>query len=269
MWWIDKFGSISGPYSDEQIQRGLERRVFSKLNKISADRRNWRRIEQTRFWDPSIPLEEENTHPVVQSSSPVRNERCAVPVPPPVRSRRARPMRLGLYVGVGIAAAALLCIVGFGVLILVVKSIGAGTDAQRETIGERIKERTVADVRKEIVQVVSNELAKPDSKLKKYIEEAHLTVTVDSTRIVRCDITTLDGSEKAGNDNSNIDKISLLIRFDWEGILESGYTDFRLVYDIQNERMLKSGIEYTTALINTKDPDFWWNVGCIIGAALF
>lgn len=52
MWWIDKFGSISGPYSDEQIQQGVRQNRFTRLHRISSDRRNWSRLGQTAFWNP-------------------------------------------------------------------------------------------------------------------------------------------------------------------------------------------------------------------------
>lgn len=52
MWWINKFGSVSGPYSDEQIQKGIRRNLFTKLHKISSDRQTWRRLDQTEFWNP-------------------------------------------------------------------------------------------------------------------------------------------------------------------------------------------------------------------------
>ena len=52
MWWVNKFGSVSGPYSEEQIQKGIRRNLFTKLHKISSDRQTWRRIDETEFWNP-------------------------------------------------------------------------------------------------------------------------------------------------------------------------------------------------------------------------
>ena len=95
-----------------------------------------------------------------------------------------------------------------------------------------------------------------------------MTVTVKSTRVVQCDVTTVDGSDKAGTGDSNIDKVSMLIRFNWEGVLDSGYSDLRLEYDVRNDRMLKSEIEYTTAIVNAEDPAFWREVGAVIGSML-
>lgn len=52
MWWVSKFGSISGPYSDEQIQKGIRQNLFTRLHKISNDKQSWRRLDQTEFWNP-------------------------------------------------------------------------------------------------------------------------------------------------------------------------------------------------------------------------
>ena len=180
---------------------------------------------------------------------------------PPESNQDAKPKRTGLFVGIGVAAVALLCITGIGVMAIVGGDKASGQSSQ-------IKERVVSDYRAEAIRDVEAELSKPDSKLKKRIEDAHLTVTVKSTRVVRCDVTTVDGTDRAGKDDSNIDKISLLIRFNWEGLVDTGYTDLRLEYDVKNDRLIKSEIDYTTALVNAEDPSFWYGVGAIIGSML-
>ena len=172
-----------------------------------------------------------------------------------------KPKRTGLLIGVWVAAVALLCISVVGVMAIVSSWDGG-------PVGGFCHERTVSDYKADAIKEINQELSKPDSKLKKFIEDAHLTVTVKSTSIVRCDVTTVDGSEKAGKNDSNIDRISLLVRFNWVGLIDTGYSDLRLEYDVQNDRLLKSEIEYTTALINLNDPQFWFGVGELIGAAL-
>lgn len=171
---------------------------------------------------------------------------------PPESDQDAKPKRTGLFVGIGIAAVGLLCITGIGVMAIVGGDNG----------------RTVADYRAETMRDVEAELSKPDSKLKKRIEDAHLTVTVKSTRVVRCDVTTVDGSDRAGKDDSNIARVSLLIRFNWEGVIDRGYTDLQIVYDVRNDRLEKSEIDHTTALVNVEDPTFWWDVGATVDALL-
>ena len=127
---------------------------------------------------------------------------------------------------------------------------------------------TVEHYREKIMKEVDKELAEPNSSLRQYIENAHITVTVQSATIVRCDVSTVDGSDSAGKNDSNIDKVSMLIRFTWKGIFSDGYTDFRLVYDCRNDRPEKAEIEYTTALFDTSNPNFWEGLGACIGFLL-
>lgn len=127
---------------------------------------------------------------------------------------------------------------------------------------------TVEQYREKIMNEVDKELAEPNSSLRQYIEDAHLTVTVQSAKVVRCDVSTVDGSDSAGKNDSNIDKVDMLIRFTWQGWLTDGFTDFRLVYDARNDRPEKAEIEYTTALFDTSDPEFWENLGIITAVLL-
>lgn len=93
MWWVNKFGSVSGPYSDEQIERGIRQNLFTKLHKISSDRQSWHRIDQTAFWrsdsNASVEMEVEipDVHPrrgkigrVAHGAEPSAEE---PPEPPP------------------------------------------------------------------------------------------------------------------------------------------------------------------------------------------
>ena len=184
---------------------------------------------------------------------------------PPESGEEAGPRRIGLFIGLGIAAMALLCITIIGGIAFI-----GGRDGDERGTYSKVwaKERTVADFRKKLVNEFDAELAKPNSTLRKRIENAHVTVKVTSTEIVRCDVATVDGTERAGRNDDNIDKVSLLVRFNWKGLVDTGFTDLRIVHDFQNRRTLKSEIEYTTALVNAEDPEFWWNVGAIIGTAL-
>ena len=130
------------------------------------------------------------------------------------------------------------------------------------------REVTTQDVKQAFITKLNEELSYQNAAPRRRIESAHVTVSVHSAYVVRCDITTFDGTDRVGHDHSNIAQISYLVRFEWAGILDTGYTDLRVVYDYQNERVTKSEIEYTTALINTEDTEFWWNVGYTIGTLL-
>lgn len=52
MWWVNKFGSVSGPYTDEQIRNGIRQFQFTRLCKLSSDGRNWRFLQESEFWNP-------------------------------------------------------------------------------------------------------------------------------------------------------------------------------------------------------------------------
>lgn len=52
MWWINKFGHVTGPYSDDQISKLIRNNQLQKLHKISDDRQMWQRVDQTEFWNP-------------------------------------------------------------------------------------------------------------------------------------------------------------------------------------------------------------------------
>lgn len=67
MWWVNKFGNITGPYSDEQIRRGIRGNQFTKLSKISEDRQSWVRLDQTEFWKPAGTAPEEVELPISKS----------------------------------------------------------------------------------------------------------------------------------------------------------------------------------------------------------
>lgn len=127
-------------------------------------------------------------------------------------------------------------------------------------------EKTVADVRSELVRKFDGELAAPGSPLRKRIERAHGTVTVKSAHVVRCDLATFDGSNRAGENGENIRGCDMLLRFEWEGVFDKGYTDLRAIYDGVNARW-QAEIDYTTAAINFEDPEFWQSAidGFVVG----
>lgn len=59
MWWTNRFGSISGPYTDEQIVRLVQTNRLTRLCKISSDRAAWMRLDQSEFWAGRLSVPEE------------------------------------------------------------------------------------------------------------------------------------------------------------------------------------------------------------------
>lgn len=143
---------------------------------------------------------------------------------------------------------------------------------QSETKGDESHEIvrvTVEDVRREIVSGVNNGLNDPNHPIRKIVENAHLTVDVKNAYVLKCEIDTLDGSANAGRNCDNISQIKLTIRLVWDGIFHfNGKTDFETVYSSTGE-LVSAGIVQTDALVNTEDPEFWFDVGYVIGELFF
>lgn len=51
MWWVNKFGSISGPYPDEQIRKLVQTNRLTRLHKISENKMTWIRLDESAFWE--------------------------------------------------------------------------------------------------------------------------------------------------------------------------------------------------------------------------
>ena len=94
------------------------------------------------------------------------------------------------------------------------------------------KSETVDDVRREIVASINTELSNQSSPIRKRIEDAHITVTVSNAYVLKCDITTIDGSAKVGTDRANISLVTVIVRFNWDGIFQKG--------ELRWEKRLKS-----------------------------
>ena len=135
MWWVVKFGGEpTGPYSDEQILRGISQRQFTKLNKISSDRQHWKRLDQTEFWNPvsNMPEEMDLPSPPLSPhhlSAPQQvDETDRPPNSPPIPERLqlsekiASPVpqfqgkRLLMIMGGGVAAALVLLVVVLAII---------------------------------------------------------------------------------------------------------------------------------------------------------
>ena len=93
MWWVNKFGRVTGPYSDEQIQSGIRQNQFTRLNKISNDQQTWMRLDQTKFWQPVSPAPESvAANPFETGAAPGKLRRpSATPTPGSTPFRRPAP----------------------------------------------------------------------------------------------------------------------------------------------------------------------------------
>ncbi len=178
---------------------------------------------------------------------------------------RSPRKRTGLKVGIVIAVVAVLVIVGIGIA----AAILSGDERSNGQVGKNPPPapppvRTVDDIRQELIAEAESECGKPSSPLRQRVEQAHQTVTVTSVKVVRCEISTRDGSNSAGDNDSNVSAIEVLLRFYWEGFIDNGYTDLKITHDAVNDRT-ECVMDYTTAAINLEDPDFWFDLGLFIG----
>ncbi len=115
---------------------------------------------------------------------------------------------------------------------------------------------------------INQELLSEDSAVIKRIEDAHFSITVTKAEVKSIYATTIDGTTDSQNGN-NIRSCTVEIEFTWDGVFqEGGYSILEIIIDIQNNKVIKSKITETNAIINLEDPKFWFNVGWTIGSFL-
>lgn len=152
----------------------------------------------------------------------------------------------------------ILCVAALLALWLIWPSGKGEAEAKREG------EMTVEEVRHKIVDALNGELASPSCLVRKRIEDAHGTVTVSHAYVLKCDVMTTDGSDKA----KNISLVTVTIRFNWDGIVHKGGTTDLEVDLTADGKCARSRIVRTDAMVNMEDKDFWYDVGYGIGALL-
>lgn len=58
MWWITKNGTVSGPFSREQIEKRIGLGMIGSLDRVSEDRKSWMYIRDSEFWHQERTLPE-------------------------------------------------------------------------------------------------------------------------------------------------------------------------------------------------------------------
>ena len=123
---------------------------------------------------------------------------------------------------------------------------------------------TVAEFREAAEQEINKALSTSDHDLRRYVENAHKTVTVHTAYVSDMQITTKDGSNNAGAEGNNIRRIHLEITTRWDGMIhKNGHTVVGIdIESINGEaKVTSAGIIRTDAMVNTEDPKFWYEVG--------
>ena len=173
MWWVDKFGSVSGPYSDEQIIKGIQQLKFTKLHKISSDRRTWQRIRDTEFWNPVSNAPEEVDFfdaPLPEASRPspqlaAEGEPEVQQMPDGFGARLEKGMasviqkRWLLFAGTGVAAILALAVVLVTILVGGRKNAGVPPrpPASRAEAGDVVVANDFETIKKRIVLIRTKE----------------------------------------------------------------------------------------------------------------
>ena len=77
--------------------------------------------------------------------------------------------------------------------------------------------KTALELGGDVRAQIQAELAAEDNAVRKFVEYAHRTVTVKSLELLKCEVTTIDGTDAVNADLSNIRKIEVVILAVWDG----------------------------------------------------
>lgn len=154
-----------------------------------------------------------------------------------------------LYLGIGLA-----------ILIWAANSRnGSGGVSQSETVQQ---------FRDQLIAQQNQWLAQSDNPIRKKIENAHMTVTAKGASVSSCSVQTIDGTENAGKNGSNVSEIDIIYTVTWDGWFQKdGYTEFEVDYDNQNRMVKNTKYLRSSALFNA-DTINWVEVGFFVGQAI-
>ena len=132
---------------------------------------------------------------------------------------------------------------------------------------------TLSEYQEHIEQKINKQLGDSEHKLRKMVENAHLTVNVTNAYVSRCAAETKDGSNDAGGyGGKNIRKVTMNITTRWDGLLHKGgetIVGIELENVNGNVQITKAAIIKSDALININDPKFWYAIGYSLGMMIF
>ena len=152
MWWINRFGSVSGPFTQEQVERLVRNNQLTRLHKVSKDKRTWQRVDQTEFWTPqpiapdemefpSLPVKGATPVPDRQRPEPCETTPSPETVPKPVLPKRAKADRKIVFLGMAIGAFGLLLV---AIVLCVVLGSRGSRKYRRLGADENVREEGVS-----------------------------------------------------------------------------------------------------------------------------
>ena len=171
-----------------------------------------------------------------------------------------------LFKGLAIAAGAVGVLVCFLMAIIVGGVILAGFFGPGG--GDQY---TVNWYREKMERELNETLSQQDNSVTKKVEAAHGTVTVKQAYVSDLVIKTKDGSNIAGKHGENIRNIGCSVTTRWDGVFhKNGTTVVRITWENINGQfqVTSAKIIHTDALVNMEDPNFWYEVGGMIGLLL-
>lgn len=130
------------------------------------------------------------------------------------------------------------------------------------------KGESVESYRTRLVAGVNQKLELNNNGIRKRIEGAHLTVTAKSAKVTSCVIRTIDGSNNAGREGSNVSEVDMVVTVFWDGYFQkNGYTELQVIYDAQNKSVKETKYLKSNAVFNMEKID-WFSVGYCAAAAI-
>jgi hypothetical protein len=245
--YVAKDGQRLGPYSIDQLKEMLNTGKISMADQVWVEgNRSWRRLcdapELVAQIIPPIPQAIPAENPAVMHPSfpPGPPSAGMGPTSAKTQSQRKGRSRIALFVGSFIG--------GFIIIYIALALFSGGGESV-----EQFRDRLIA--------TENQALTRPDNAITKKIEGAHVTVTVTGAMVSSCQIYTVDGTGKAGKNDSNISEVDIIYTVNWDGVFQkNGFTEFELDYDYLNRKVKGTKYLRSSALINLDNVN-WAEVG--------
>lgn len=162
MWWINRFGSVTGPYSEGQIRKLVQNHQLTRLHKVSRNKADWIRVDQSEFWSspigstestPMVPLEVLTARPPTSYDSPLTPQ-TEVPVTPKTNAVRRRSLidvlATNFQLVAGIAAILFISLAVVICFCVMSSDKKKRSRSERTSLAEEVQEgSTVSDVTKD------------------------------------------------------------------------------------------------------------------------
>lgn len=148
-------------------------------------------------------------------------------------------------------------------LLILNSLLSGGGASQRAKAANYTVEEYIQDNRESLEQVLKT----IPNFISEQIEIIHFGVTYKGGHVNSMTARTVDGSNIAGANGSNISEVTVAFTLYWEGFVEKkGFTEMEYVFDVRGEEPIVKSVNYgrSNAMWNLKTID-WFKVGARIG----